>query len=123
MVKKIEIENFRGYKNTFIFDLSETKQYGFNKKLVKNGIVKNALIFGKNGCGKSNLLLAFMELSNVLTDYNREIVADNIYFYAASNNKIARFKFHFQFGKKMLFMNGGNIVGIRFHMKKFLLIT
>lgn len=100
MITKIEIENYRGYQNSFIFDLSETKQYGFNKELVKNGIVNKALIYGPNGAGKSTLLLAFMELSAILTDNNRDIVPDNLYFYAGSNSRIARFRFHFKFGEK-----------------------
>ncbi|MCQ2799706.1 MAG: AAA family ATPase [Bacilli bacterium] len=98
MITKIEIENYRGYQNCFIYDLSATKQYGFNKELIKSGVVNKALIYGPNGAGKSTLLLAFMELSAILTDSNREIVPDNIYFYAGSDNKIARFKFHFKFG-------------------------
>ena len=100
MITKIEIENYRGYQNSIIFDLSETKQYGFNKELVKNGIVNKALIYGPNGVGKSTLLLAFMELSAILTDNNRDIVPDNLYFYAGSNSRIARFRFHFKFGEK-----------------------
>ena len=107
MITKIEIENYRGYQNTFIYDLSATKQYGFNKDLVKNGIVNKALIYGPNGAGKSTLLLAFMELSAILTDNNREIVPDNLYFYAGSDNKIARFRFHFQFGNKTVVYEWG----------------
>lgn len=97
MLKKLEIENYRAYKNSFIFDLNQTKSYGFNKNLIKNNIVNNALIYGYNGTGKSTLLLAIMELSNVLTDFEKEPVADSIYFYAGSNNRIAKFKFFLQF--------------------------
>jgi len=98
MLKKIEIENYRAYKGTFVFDLSQTKSYGFNKDLIKNNIVNNAFIYGHNGVGKSTLLLAIMELSNVLTDFQKEIVPDSIYFYAGSNNRIAKFRFFLQIG-------------------------
>lgn len=100
MLKKIEIENYRAYKNTFVFDLSQTKSYGFNKELIKNNIVNNALIFGYNGTGKSTLLLAIMELSNVLTDLKKDIVPDSIYFYAGTNNRIAKFRFFLQFDEQ-----------------------
>lgn len=100
MLKKIEIENYRAYKNSFIFDLSQTKSYGFNKDLVKNNIVNNALIYGYNGSGKSTLLFAIMELSNVLTDFEKEPIADSIYFYAGSDNRIAKFRFFLQFEKQ-----------------------
>lgn len=99
MIKKIEIENYRGYKNNFIFDLSQTRQYGFNKELIKNGIVNKALIFGSNGAGKSSLLLAIMELSSVLTDFNKEAIPESLYFYAGSTNRVAKFRFHLSFGK------------------------
>lgn len=102
MITKIEIENYRGYKNAFIFDMSQTKQYGWNKNLIKNGIVNKALIYGPNGAGKSALLLAFMELSSVLTDTERQQTPDAIYFYAGAENRVAKFRFHFLFGKKRI---------------------
>ena len=107
MIEKIEIENYRGYKNNFIFDLSQTKQYGFNKELIKNGLVNKALIYGPNGAGKSNLLLAFMELSSVLTDTTKQGVPDLIYFYAGSKNKIAKFRFYFLFDKTRIMYEWG----------------
>jgi len=100
MLKRIEIENYRAYKNTFVFDLSQTKSYGFNKELIKNNIVNNAFIYGYNGTGKSTLLLAIMELSNVLTDFQKDMVPDSVYFYAGANNRVAKFRFFLQFDKQ-----------------------
>ena len=43
MLKRFEVENFKGFQNKLIFDL-EAREYPFNESLVVNGIVNKALI-------------------------------------------------------------------------------
>jgi AAA15 family ATPase/GTPase len=95
MLTKIEITNFKNFNETFTFDLSDTKNFAFNQESVKNGIVNKALIYGQNGCGKSNLGLAIFDMVSRLTDnffmkrkYENYLNADS------SENK-ASFRFTF----------------------------
>lgn len=48
MLKRFEVTNFKGFKDTLLFDLS-ARDYAFNSEIVKNGLVNKAIIYGKNG--------------------------------------------------------------------------
>jgi len=67
MLKKFEVENFKGFAQRFTLDLS-AREYTFNKHLVQNEIVNEALIYGKNGIGKSSLGIAIFDIISHLTD-------------------------------------------------------
>ncbi|MFM8342102.1 MAG: hypothetical protein ACKN9F_07780, partial [Methylomonas sp.] len=81
-----------------VFDLSATR-YEFNPECVENGIVKKGLIYGPNGCGKSNLGLAVFDLISHLTDNQCNRTYYNNYLNAESKEDIAKFKFIFKFDK------------------------
>lgn len=70
MIKRFSVENFRGFKDKIILDLSKTRDYDFNKHLVVSSIVNKALIYGPNSSGKSNLGFALMDIASHLTDAN-----------------------------------------------------
>lgn len=67
MLKRFEVENFKGFCGRFVFDLT-AHDYAFNANLVQRGIVKNMLIYGPNGIGKTNLGLALFDMISHLTD-------------------------------------------------------
>ncbi len=99
MLKKFQVENYKGFKGTLTWDLSQTRDYGFNKGLVENKIVKKALIFGKNGSGKSNLCTAVMDITAHLLDAEKDMVPQHIYTYVGNERDFASFTYLFQFGK------------------------
>ena len=76
MLKKFRVSNFKSFEKDFEFDLSDINGYEFNKDCIKNGIVNNALIYGHNGVGKSNLGLAIFDIIGHLTDKN---INENLY--------------------------------------------
>lgn len=41
--------------------------YGFNKNLIRNGLVNKAMIVGKNGCGKTSFGFALFDIVYTLT--------------------------------------------------------
>ena len=47
MLKKFQVVNYRGFKGTLLWDLSDTRDYGFRKNLVENKIAKNLLYLAK----------------------------------------------------------------------------
>ena len=40
MLKKFQVENYRGFKDILLWNLSDTRDYGFRKNLVDNKIAK-----------------------------------------------------------------------------------
>jgi len=103
MLKRFEVTNFKNFKEKFVFDLSDTKNYSFNEECVENGIVKTGLIYGVNGCGKSNLGYAIFDITTHLGDdktdgfYNK-----GSYQYAGSDSKLVEFKYVFKFGDSII---------------------
>ncbi len=98
MIKKFEIENYKGFKNRLIFDFT-SREYEYNKHLVREGVVNKAIIYGKNGVGKSSLGIALFDIVSHLTDKERmkPTYLEN-YINLDSDSKEVRFKYIFQFG-------------------------
>ena len=69
MLRSFEVENFRGFHNRLRLDL-KAGRYDFNPKVESNGLVKNAIVYGPNGIGKSALGLALFDIILHLTDKN-----------------------------------------------------
>ncbi len=70
MIKKFEVENYKGFAKRLVWDLT-ARDYAFNRNLVQNGIVNKALVYGKNGTGKTSLGLALFDITFHLTDKTR----------------------------------------------------
>lgn len=68
MLKRFSVRNFRGFANEIELRLDGASDYHFNEELVAGRFVKNALIYGKNGSGKTSLLRAMAHIVPVLTD-------------------------------------------------------
>lgn len=99
MLKRFEVENFKGFQKRIVFDFT-ARDYGFNAQLVKGGIVNKALLYGKNGTGKSNLGIALFDIVLHLTDKEKF----NAYYLQNYRNyesgaPYAQFKYYFQFGE------------------------
>lgn len=111
MLKRFEVTNFKNFKEKFVFDLSDTKGYAFNEECVKDGIVKTGLIYGANGCGKSNLGYAIMDIKNHITDDKiPEVYLNNkTYSNADTHSSIAEFTYVFQFGESTVEYSYGKV--------------
>lgn len=68
MLKSLTVSNFKAFKEPVTIDLSTTGNYTFNTEAVKDGIVKTAVMYGKNASGKSSLGLAIFDIVGTLTD-------------------------------------------------------
>lgn len=97
MLKKIEIANFKSFNKNFTFDLSDTNEFKFNEECIQNGISNTGIIYGHNGCGKSNLGFALFDIISHLTDKTTEEVFYKNYFNANSSSDKAEFTFTFIF--------------------------
>ena len=70
MIKRFEVENFKGFSKRLVWDLS-ARDYSFNRMLSQNGIVNKSIIYGRNGTGKTCLGLALFDITIHLTDKAR----------------------------------------------------
>ena len=70
MIKRFEVDNYKGFSKRLVWDLS-ARDYSFNRNLVQNGIVNKAIVYGKNGIGKTSLGLALFDIIFHLTDKTR----------------------------------------------------
>lgn len=102
MLKKVEITNFKNFNEKFTFDLSDTNNFEFNKECIQNGIVNTGVIYGHNGCGKSNLGFAIFDLVSHLTDKRFEPIKYTNYLNANNKNSYSTFKFIFKFDENIV---------------------
>lgn len=68
MLKKFVVSNIKNFKDKFVLDLSDVHDYQFNLQCINDGIVKDAIIYGKNSVGKSNFGMALFDIVYTLTD-------------------------------------------------------
>ncbi len=97
MLTKFKVANFKGFNTEIVFNLKETNNYNFNKHNIKNGIVNNALVYGPNSVGKSNLGLAIFDIIAHLTDKENSDIQYSFYLNALNNSKTADFQYEFKF--------------------------
>ena len=96
MLHKFSVENFKNFEKKLELDFTAGK-YAFNESSVKNNIIKNAVVYGINGSGKSNLIYAIMDITTHLTDFQKRedhyILLKNL----NSSSKYAEFQYTFKF--------------------------
>ena len=105
MITKFKVSNFKGFNTQFVFNLKDTNSYTFNKESVKNGIVNNALIYGANAVGKSNLGLAMFDIINHLTDKQTDENRYSNYLNALNKTSEATFEYEFVFDENYVNYN------------------
>lgn len=102
MLRKFKVSNFKSFEKDFELDLTGVNSYEFNTGSIKNSIVNNALIYGHNGVGKSNLAWAIFDIIEHITDkYRNESVYKN-YLNAFSNSDVAEFYYEFLIDSKIV---------------------
>jgi len=70
MLAKFKVENFKGFRIPIELNFCSSKGYTFNQSSVNNGVLKNIIIYGENGVGKSNLGLGIFDIVAHLTEKN-----------------------------------------------------
>ena len=99
MIEKFKVNNYKGFNEEIVLDLSKTRDYAFNSELIKNGLVNKGIIYGKNGSGKSNLGFALYDVTSHLTDKQKpmDIFTTN-YINLDNKEDVAIFTYEFKFG-------------------------
>ncbi|MCK4260987.1 MAG: AAA family ATPase [Halanaerobiales bacterium] len=101
MLAEFRVKNFKNFKDELVFRLDQVKNYEFSSNAIMDGIVKTALVYGKNGSGKSNLGLAIFDITLNLTDNESNL---NKYkpFTNLFKGGIAKFYYKFKFDSSYL---------------------
>lgn len=102
MLRKFKVSNFKSFEKDFELNLTEVNGYEFNKDSIKNGAVNNAIIYGHNGVGKSNLALAIFDIIEHLTDKQRNEAVYKNYLNAYCKSDVAYFYYEFLINSKVV---------------------
>mgnify|MGYP001236027240 CR=1 FL=1 len=102
MLRKFKVSNFKSFEKDFELDFTDINGYEFNKDSIKNGAVNNAIIYGRNGVGKSNLAFAIFDIIEHLTDKERNEHLYKNYLNAVCDSKVASFYFEFLIKSKIV---------------------
>lgn len=102
MLRKFKVSNFKGFEKDFELDLTDVNGYDFNHSAIKNRTINNAIIYGQNGVGKSNLALAIFDIIGHLTDKERLEGAYKNYLNAYANDDTAYFYYEFLINAKTI---------------------
>ena len=116
MLAKFAVKNFRGFKERIEIDLTRHSNYTFNSFAIKDGIIKNGILYGPNGSGKTNFGLAIFDIVNHLSQKWKK---QDYYFnftFAGSRNLIVEFEYTFIFnGLNVEYCYGKDYRGVLSH--------
>lgn len=112
MLVKFAVKNYRGFADRIEWDLSHPSNYAFNESAVKDGTVKNGIIYGPNGSGKSNLALAVFDIANHLSHKWKKPDYYLNFAHAANANSPVEFEYTFKFGTSVVEYTYSKIIDI-----------
>ena len=95
LLKCFEVENYKNFQHKARLDFSDIRDYKFNSMCIRDGVVKNAIIYGKNAVGKTNFGRAIFDITYHLVDKNRDPQVQVCYSNADSMEKRAKFSYTF----------------------------
>ena len=102
MLAKFSVKNYRGFPKEITWNLSKPSNYEFHPEAIRSGIIKNGIIYGPNGSGKTNFGLAIFDIVNHLSQkWKKNNYYDN-FVYAGNPHSPVEFKYVFQFGKNSI---------------------
>lgn len=102
MLIKFAVKNYRGFKDRIEWDLSHPSSYTFNPSAIKDGVVKNGIIYGPNGSGKTNLSLALFDIVNHLTQKFKKVDYYKNFIFAGNQDSLVEFEYIFKFGEQIV---------------------
>ncbi len=98
MLTKFSVEGFKCFEKKLVFNLEQACNYEFSTEAVRNGVANKGIIYGFNGCGKSNLGLAIFDIVSHLTDNeSQQGLFSPYYLCLDSKTKVAHFEYQFLF--------------------------
>ena len=104
MLKKFSVENFKGFKDKITLDIGSPSNYGFHPEVIKDCCITKGIIYGINGCGKSNLGLAIFDVITHLTEKQKLLQNYDFYLNMSGRKSFAEFEYTFVFdGRELVY--------------------
>lgn len=100
MLAKFSVKNYRGFADKIEWDLSHPSNYEFSPFAVEGGIIKNGIIYGPNGSGKTNFGLAIFDIVNHLSQKWKKADYYDNFVYAGKQIEPVEFSYTFVFDNK-----------------------
>lgn len=102
MLTYFSVKNYRGFSKEISWDLSKPSNYEFNQYAIKDGIIKNGIIYGPNGSGKTNFGLAVFDIVNHLSQKWKKVNYYENFAYVGNKQSPVEFQYIFQFGTAVI---------------------
>ena len=97
MLKRFSVENFKGFRDKITMDIGSPSNYGFHPEVLEDGCITKGIIYGINGCGKSNLGLAIFDVITHLTEKQKLLQNYDFYLNMSGRKSFAEFEYIFAF--------------------------
>jgi len=95
LLKKFSVKNFKNFDREYTLDFTNVKEYNFNDNCIKDNILKNILIYGRNAVGKTNIGMALFDITYHLVDKKKNNKLYVNYLNADSDEETASFCYEF----------------------------
>ena len=105
MLRTFSVTNFKAFEKKVTIDFTATGNYSFNKEAIMDGLVKTAIMYGKNASGKSSLSLAIFDVVSNLTDNHVMSSEYDNFVNAFCKNELVSFEYSFLFGESLVQYN------------------
>lgn len=102
MLAKFAVKNFRGFNKRIELVLNRPNNYSFNTNAIKDDIIKNGIVYGPNGSGKTNFGLAIFDIVNHLSQKWKKPDYYANFTYGGIQDINVEFEYTFIFGGKTL---------------------
>lgn len=102
MLAKFSVKNFRGFADKIELDLTRHSNYNYNLYAIKDDIIKNGIVYGPNGSGKTNFSLAIFDIVNHLSQKWKKPDYYVNFTYAGDPNLKVEFEYAFRFDGQMV---------------------
>lgn len=102
MLKRFEVQGYRNFGHTVVLDLSDTRDYQFNRSALTEGtppLVKCGLVYGKNAVGKTNLGRALFDIKSNINAATGYPSRTDSYLNATVGAPVAVFRYWFRFNE------------------------
>lgn len=105
MLAKFAVKNFRGFADRIELDLTRHSNYNYNLYAIKNDIIKNGIVYGPNGSGKTNFSMAIFDIVYHMSQKWKEPNYYMNYTYAGDQYLKVEFEYVFRFGEQVVEYN------------------
>lgn len=95
MLTHFSVRNYMGFPDVITWDLSHPRDYSFNTHLIRDGVIKNGIIYGINGSGKTSLGKAVFDIVSLENNSSRVDYSKVVY--QGNPDAFIDFEYRFQF--------------------------